>query len=259
MANIPIDVPLPDSVKKYLAQPKCIDLALPKPGKAEVCLPLGGRLQGMVDATKAIPDDCSLTFSLLLQLPPIMASIECLIKVLKLVKPLIDVVKSLGPPPDPIKLGKAIPDFLDAAKEVIPCILQIQLGVPMFVRDLMLLIGKFLHCVGEQLKSIAGLMGGIQLSIQTAQQSGNTELLTQLQCAQENASTQAAAAMSSLDAIATILSLAEPFFGIAGINPIVLPTMGSPADADALNTTADTLEQISQALITVAQALPGCG
>lgn len=258
MANIPIDVPLPDSVKKYLAQPHCSDIALPKPGKAEVCLPLGGRLQGMVDATKAIPDDCSLTFSLLLQLGPIMASIECLIKVLKLVKPLIDIVKALAPP-DPIKLVQVVPDFLKAAEDVIPCVLQIQLGVPMFVRDLMLLIAKFLHCVAGQLQSIAGLMGGLQLSITSAQKSGNTELLAQLQCAQENASTQAAAAMSSLDAIAAILSLAEPFFGIAGINPIVLPTMGSPGDADALATTADTLEQISQALISAAQALPGCG
>ena len=95
MSNFPIDVPLPDSVKKYLAQPHCADIALPKPGKAEVCLPLGGRLQGMVDATKGIPDDCSLTFSLLLQLGPIMASIECLIKVLKLEGQIFDAIANL--------------------------------------------------------------------------------------------------------------------------------------------------------------------
>src|SRR5215471_17415945 len=136
MTNIPIDVPLPDRLKQYLAQPHYVDLQLPKPGKVEVCLPLSGRLQGLVDATKAIPDDCSLTFSLLLQLGPIMASIECLIKVLKLIKPLIDIVKSLGPPPDPIKLPKAIGDFLPAAEDVLKCVLQVQLGVPMFVRDL---------------------------------------------------------------------------------------------------------------------------
>src|SRR5215471_1356971 len=120
MTNIPIDVPLPDRLKQYLAQPHYVDLQLPKPGKVEVCLPLGGCLQGMVDATKAIPDDCSLSFSLLLQLGPIMASIECLIKVLKLIKPLIDLVKSLGPPPDVIKLAQTIPDFLKAAEEVVP-------------------------------------------------------------------------------------------------------------------------------------------
>lgn len=255
--TIPIDVPLPDSLKQYLAQPHCVDIALPKPGKIELCLPLGGRIQGLVDATKSIPDDCSLIFSLLLQLGPIMASIECLIKVLKLIKPLIDIIKAV-PSLNPIKIGEAMPDFLAAAKDVAGCILQVQLGVPMFVRDLMLLIAKFLHCVAGQIKSVAGLMGGLQLSLSTAQQNGNGELLAQLQCAQENANTQAAAAMSSLDAIAAILSLAEPFFGIAGIDPIKLPAIGSATDIDALTTTADTLEQISQALITAASALPGC-
>lgn len=258
MTTIPIDVPLPDSLKQFLAQPHCGDFALPKPGKIELCLPLGGRIQGMVDATKSIPDDCSLIFSLLIQLGPIMASIECLIKVLKLIKPLIDVVGSLGPPPDPVKLPKAIGDFAIAAKDVAGCILQVQLGVPMFVRDLMLLIAKFLHCVAGQIKSVAGLLGGLQLSISTAQQNGNGELLAQLQCAQENANTQAAAAMSSLDAIAAILSLAEPFFGLAGIDPIKLPAIGPAGGVDALNTTADTLDQVSQTLITVASALPGC-
>lgn len=259
MPNIAIDVPLPDNVKEYLAQPHCIDLALPKPSKVEVCLPLGGRIQGLVDATKEIPDDCALTFSLLLQLGPIMASIECLIKVLKLIKPLIDIVKSLGPPPDPIKLPQAISAFLPAAEDVLGCVLQVQLGVPMFVRDLLLLIAKLLRCISETLKSIAGLMGGIQLSIATAQKNGNGELLAQLQCAQENAQNQAAAAMSSMDVVATILSLAEPFLGIAGVNPIVLPTAGSAEDAQALETTAETLLQVSQTLITIAEALPGCG
>ena len=256
MPNIAIDVPLPDNVKEYLAQPHCIDLALPKPSKVEVCLPLGGRIQGLVDATKEIPDDCALTFSLLLQLGPIMASIECLIKVLKLIKPLIDVIKAV---PDPIKLGQVVPDFIKAAEDVLPCVLQVTLGVPMFVRDLLLLIAKVLHCIAGTLKSIAGLMGGIQLSIATAQKNGNGELLAQLQCAQENAQNQAAAAMSSIDVIATILSLAEPFLGIAGVSPITLPTGGSVEDAQSLETTAETLLQVSQTLITIAEALPGCG
>jgi hypothetical protein len=258
MANFSIDVPLPDKVKEYLTQPHCDDLALPKPGKVEVCLPLGGRLKGMVDATQAIPDDCSLTFSLLLQLGPIMASIECLVKVLKLIKPLMDVMKGIQTA-DISKAADAVPKFLDAAKDVLQCVAQVQLGIPMFVRDLLLLIAKTLHCIAGQLKSIAGLMGGIQLSIQTAQANGNGELLAQLQCAQENASNSAAAAMSSLEPISTILSLAEPFLGIAGVNPIVLPTGGSAQDAQALETAAETLLQISEAMITVAQALPGCG
>jgi hypothetical protein len=212
----------------------------------------------MVDATKTIPDDCALTFSLLLQLGPIMASIECLIKVLKMIKPLIDVIKAV-PSLDVPTLLQVVPEFVKAAEDVLPCVVQVQLGVPMFVRDLLLLIAKVLHCVAGTLKSIAGLMGGIQLSIATAQKNGNGELLAQLQCAQENAQNQAAAAMSSIEPISAILSLAEPFLGIAGVNPITLPTGGSAEDAQALETTAETLLQVSQTLITIAEALPGCG
>src|SRR5438105_528351 len=99
MANFPIDVPLPDHVKKFLERPKCLNISLPKPSKAEVCLPFGGKLSALSDVTKAFPDECTLTFSLLLQLGPIMAPLECLIKALQFVGPLIEVVKGL-PTPD---------------------------------------------------------------------------------------------------------------------------------------------------------------
>ena len=258
MPNIPIDIPLPDNVKAFLAQPRCIDLALPKPGKAQLCLPLGGKIQGLADATKTIPDDCTLTFSLLLQLGPIMASIECLIKVLGLIKPLIDLVKGLGELPNPSKVIGAIPAFVEAAEKVLPCIAQIAIGVPMFVRDLLSLIAKTIKCIAGQLKSIAGLMGGIQLSIASATAAGNTELLAQLQCAQENAANSAAAAMNGIEAIGMILSLAEPFLGIAGVNPITIPTFGSAQDAQALQDAASALEQVAATLLTVADALPSC-
>jgi hypothetical protein len=259
MPNIPIDVPLPDNVKKYLATPHCIDIQLPKPDKVQLCLPLGGKIAGVADVTKAFPDECTLTFSLLLQLGPILANLGCFIKLLKLIKPLTDLMKVLSsPPPDPVKLAKVVPDFLAAIPPVVECFASIAIGVPLFIKDLLLLIAKILHCVAGQLKSIAGLMGGLQLSIGNATAAGNTTLLAQLQCAQENASRSADAAMTAIEPITLILSLAEPLFGIAGVNPIVIPTFGSGQDAQALQTTAQTLEQISAAIIQVAEALPSC-
>lgn len=259
MANpLLIDIEVDDDLKAFLTPPECPTIKLPKLGKAEVCLPLGGRMQGMVDARNAVPDDCAVNFALLLQLPPLMASIECLIKVLGLVKPLIDVVSGISPP-DPGKLATAIPDFIKAANKVLPCFAQIAIGVPMFVRDLVLLIAKTLHCVAEVMHSIAKLMGGLELSIQTAQQSGNSELLAQLQCQKENAQNQAEAAMNNIDLIAAILALAEPFFGLApGVPKIVLPTFGNASDAESIDEIATALEELSAALIKVAEALPGC-
>ncbi len=256
MPNIPIDVPLPDSVKKYLSTPHCLDIQFQQPQKLSLCLPFGGQIQGITDITKGIPDDCSLSFSILLQLPPIMASLACFIKVLKLVKPLMEVLQSVTNPP---KLAQVLPDFLTAAKEVVGCLLQIQLGIPMFVRDLLLLIAKFLGCLAQQMKSIANLMGGLQLSISTAQANGNTELLAQLQCAQQSAQNQAAGMMGQMDVIAAIMQIAEPLLGMApGVPKITIPTGISASDVQSVNDAADTMLQIAQMLQTIASALPSC-
>jgi len=252
--DLKIDVKLPPEIQKHLQQPDCASIKIPRPEKLKICLPFGGSMEGIVDVTKAIPDDCSLTFSLLLQLPPLMASLGCFIKVLGLIKPLIDIVKAL---PDPTAIANALPDFLKAAEEVVACVVQIQLGVPMFVRDMLLLIAKLLKCISQQISSIAELMGGLAISIQTATTSNNTELLAQLQCAQDNADAQAAAALGSMDMIAAVLAIAEPLLALAGV-PLSLPEIGSAQDAEALRSAANTMLSIASSLEQVAEALPSC-
>ena len=60
-------------------------------------LPMGGSLKAFTDISKGIPTDCSMVFNLMVQLAPMLASIECLVRVLKLLAPLIEVIK--GAPP----------------------------------------------------------------------------------------------------------------------------------------------------------------
>jgi hypothetical protein len=253
-----IDVPLPDDLQQFLARPKCIDLGLPKVGKVQVRLPLGGTLKGIADVTKAIPDDCSLVFSLLLQLGPFLAGIECLLKVLGLIKPLIDIIKAISSL-DPIKIAGALPEFIKATEPVLECVLQLAIAPPLFIRDLLCLLIKLLKCLIGQLKSIATLMTGQLLQIQLATAEGNTELLEQLKCAQDNAATSAEYAMSAMEVVTLILSLAEPVFGLAGVPSITIPTMGPVADVEGLNNTIATLELIVDAMSTVAEALPPGG
>ena len=61
-----IDIALPDELQQVLKQPVC--LVLPTPGKVKITLPSGPKFSGIADITKQIPDDCSLSFSLVLQL-----------------------------------------------------------------------------------------------------------------------------------------------------------------------------------------------
>jgi hypothetical protein len=251
-----IDVPLPADIEEFLKEPKCIPL--PAPGKVEINLPTGGKIKGIADITKSIPDDCSLIFSLALQLGPFLASIECLMKLMKLIQPLIDVIKGLGPP-DPPKLIETVPKFIDAANEVMPCVLALTGGaIPLFVRDLLCLIIKLLKCVIGQLKSVMAVMSGIALQINSAQAAGNSELMAALECAQQNAQTSAQHIMSAIDPVMFLLSLAEPFLGMAGVNPIATPALASPDDLEKMQSGIDTLDQLVKTLELAAEALGGC-
>ena len=118
-----IDIAVAPDLAALFDLPPCSDLSIPGPSPLTVTLPTGGSIKAFADISKGIPTDCSMTFSLMLQIAPFLAVSECLIKILKLLKPLIDVVKSLGPPPDPIKLPAAIEDFVKAAVDLAPCLL----------------------------------------------------------------------------------------------------------------------------------------
>jgi hypothetical protein len=259
MAAHSIDVALPDDLQAFLAKPRCLDIALPKPGKLEINLPMGGTFKGIVDVTKAVPDDCSLTFSLLLQLAPFLASIECLIKVLKLLKPLIDVISGLTKP-DPPKLVTAVPEFLSAAEDLVTnCIAKLfGAGIPIFVRDLLCLIIKVLGCLRDQLKSIAAMLGGIALQLQRATAEGNQELIEQLDCARQNAATSAAYTASAIEPITILLSLAQPFFELASAPAIAIPQIGSADDVEGLNKVVAALDELLKVLNGAADALGGC-
>jgi hypothetical protein len=249
-----IDIKLSADLQKQLGLPPCVEL--PEPKLPELTLPTGGTLKALADITNGVPSDCSLSFNLLLQLQPILASMECLFRVLRLIKPLIDVVEGLKELPDTSKVSGAIPAFLDAAKDVAECIsLPFGAGALLFARDLLRLIGKILHCLGQQLKSIAALMGGLTLQIRSAQAVGNTDLLLALNCAKDNARRSAQGALMAIEPITLVLGMAEPFLGLAQVSPIKLPTIGKLEDAESLNATADTLLAVSQTLLTIADGV----
>lgn len=255
-----IDIPLKPDVRALFDIPPCEMVKLPMPSPMKVQLPTGASLKAFTDISKGIPTDCAMTFNLLVQLAPLLASMECLIKILKLIKPLIDVVGGIGPPPDAIKLGKAIPEFMKAAADLVPCLLiPTPANIIPFIRDLLCLILKVLHCFLGQLKSILGVMSGLKLQLDLAAASGNVELQNSLQCAQENAELSAKHLTTAIEPIGVILDLIGPLMGIAGVQAIKLPQFGSDADLAALNQTVQTLQTVVSTIQVAADALGGCG
>jgi len=257
--DFPLSYKLPDHIVQKLQPLACEEIKLPEPQKLNLCLPFGGSFQGIVDVTKAIPDDCSLTFSILLQLPPMFASLGCFIKLLKLVKPLIDIIGGLTAlPPDAGKIAGAVPAFVEASVEVIACFTSIVTGVPKFIRDMLHMIAKLIKCIAQTVKSLAELIGGLEISIKAADAAGNKELLKQLNCAKDNAKAQADAATGSMDMIAAVLAIAEPLMALAGVS-LTIPSIGSAEDAAGLEAAANTMLSIGTSIESIAKSLDALG
>jgi hypothetical protein len=251
-----IDIPIPVDLNKAFQFPPCSQVKIPTPSPLKITLPTGGTLNAFSDLSKGIPSDCSLTFSLMLQIAPFLASTECLLKLLGLIGPLIEFVKAV---PDPIKLASTVPKFLEAAEKLMPCIAVVTgLGIIPFVKDLLCLIIKALNCFLGQMKTLLGIMSGLSLQLSTAQAAGDNDLVAALQCEQDNASALAANMTASIEPIGVILQLAGTIFGIAGMKPITLPSVGSATDLASLNALVETIQGVVGTLTIAADALGGC-
>lgn len=251
-----IDIPIPVDLKKAFQFPPCAQVTLPMPKPLKINLPMGGTLSAFSDLSKGIPSDCSLTFSLMLQIAPFLASIECLLKVLGLIGPLVEFLKAI---PDPIKMGSTLPKVLEAVEKVMPCVAVVTgLGIIPFIKDLLCLIIKALNCFLGQMKTLLGIMGGLSLQLSLATAAGDTDKIAAIQCEQNNAQALASNMTASIEPIGVILELAGTIFGIAGMKPITLPAVGSATDLDSLNTLVQTIQGVVGTLQIAADALGGC-
>lgn len=249
-----IDIAVSADLQELFQLPACADITLEPASQLSIQLPTGGALQAFADISKGIPTDCSMTFSLMLQLAPFIASIQCLLNVLKLLKPLVDIIHGLPFPP-----VSALSDFAKAAKDLAPCLL-IPTPVVMipFVLDLLCLILKVLKCFLDQMQSLINILGPITIQLQTAQQSGNDELIATLNCAQQNALTQAGQVMNSLGPVGALLGVAGPLFEIAGVPSITLPALGSASDIAALQSVVTSVRTVVNTIQSIVDSLGGC-
>lgn len=237
---VDIDIPVSESLQKALQPLSCSDIRLPLPTPLKVELPFGGSMQAFVDMSKGIPNDCSMNFNLMVQIAPLLAALECPMRMLKLLQPLIKIIESVSKlqPPSP----KLLIDFGEAAAELSTCF--IALGkVPLMIMDLLRLVRSVLNCLLGQLKTLRDLMNGLALRFGEAE--GNPDLRASIECAQQNAAVQAQALTSSIDPIAGVIALVSTVAGIVGLEiDVKLETGGAPPE---------TTEQLD-AVISVLQA-----
>lgn len=242
---VDLDIPVSEPLQKALQPLSCAVIALPKPKPLEVHLPTGGTLKAFTDVSRGVPTDCQLNVNMLVQIAPLLAALDCPMKILKTIKGLLDILTGL---PNVTK----IPAFIDQVNEDLgPCFLALTpAGMLPFVKDLLRLVRSVLNCLLGQLRTLHDLMDGLALRFGEAE--GNPDLRATIQCAQDNAAAQSQALMSSIDPIAGMIALIQPFAQIAGLNlELSLEASPSAEGADALEPLIATLQAAVDALTAI--------
>ncbi|HSF43586.1 MAG TPA: hypothetical protein VLT87_27580 [Thermoanaerobaculia bacterium] len=206
-------------------------IKLPRPEVISIPLPFGAEIKSIIDASKP-PNDCSVATSLMLQLSPLLASMTCLIKMLKVLAAVKKVVDGISVPPNPVQvLSDVVTEVAPALADVAKCFLLFDpCQLARMISAILGLILSYLRCMVQAVESILNFQIGIDLN--AAQ--GNPVLLASLGCAQDNAETSMMNLAQALEAIQPVLDLTSPLLELAGLPAIEMPptefSTGSLAD-----------------------------
>jgi hypothetical protein len=239
-----------DSTDKPLFEDQNGDFSL------KVRLPTGGMLVAPTDPTGDVPSDCSRVFGLLPQVASYLASSHCLLKVLELTGPLLDIVKILSGSPE---LAASALKFLKVAEALVPCLgVSTGLGVLPFVRDVLCLVMQAVNCITPELKAVVSIMTALAIQLNAAQAAGNRELVEKIKGAQKNAQIKATALFASIEEVQAVLELAAAYFNIAGVSAVQLPSAPTATDPNSLTQLLVSLQNSAASLQVATDALEGC-
>lgn len=211
----------------------------------------GAELKAFLDLSAGPATDCKLTFSLLLQLSPLLASMACLLKLFNVIGKLQEFAQAATDPLN--KLPKAVPGLVDAIADMAPCIpLLAPINLVIMLKGILQLIISFISCLISQLESILKF----QATLEIDPASDNTTLNIALGCARKNAETALANATKSIEPLQPIFQMIGVIAGMAGVE-VKLPDLSSlSAGADA-TATIEPLKEAVASLKAAIAALPG--
>jgi hypothetical protein len=205
---------------------------------------LGGvEIQGFVDLSLGAPTDCKLTFNLLLQLAPLLASLACILKIFNVITALEATAKSGF-----TKTG----DLLSAIGELTKCIPVPGLDLYLMIKGILSLVVRFLACFIEGLESILKFQATIDLSAAD----GNPVLRDALICAQDSAQTSRDNMLMSLQPLAPIMKVASMLLGMAQLD-VQLPDFTTVTVSGDATQTVEALKQGVDALKKAINSIPG--
>jgi len=181
-----------------------------------------------------IPDPMELSKQLMAQANSALAPLVPMFNILDVVLALFQVVKAipdaLGPPPNPGKLAKGIPDLAKKANKLLKLIPP--LSVPLMVAGLIDTLITFLEGLRGQLKAIIDAQVKIAQSAARAAELGNVQLQTVIDCANANVEAQMKNLGESAAPVNRLIGVINLFVELVGLPKLPdLSNLGTDAQA----------------------------
>jgi hypothetical protein len=199
----------------------------------------GASLSGFVDFSQGMPTDCSVTFSLMQQLAPVLAALAPLLKILKVLQALKATAESAF-----LNAG----DLITALGDLGGLFLSLTpAGIAVTVAGILRMIIGFLKCFITQLESVVKVQADIALieaNVAADPALGSAVLTASLSCAQANAELSMQSAMASLGPVQPLLDMVTMLGEIAGL-PLSL-SLNVSAGGELAGTLTSLRETITQ-------------
>jgi hypothetical protein len=214
-------------------------------------LPGGASLSGMVDLPRGVSEDCRVTFNLMLQLGPFLASMECFVRLMRFVGWLLKFVKVVT---NPVEAGKLLTELPPIADDLLECVTAFTpVGICPPIKNMLLLIVRYIECLVEALESVAQQQ--LEISVQMGDAQGNPELAEALQLASQNSQRIAEQALNAAGPALGMLENLGALLEIVGAGAIAVPSLDQLAGG-AASDVIQPLKDIVTTVRTVAEALP---
>ena len=234
-------MPLPDlSVACIEIKVGKQDLCVTFPGGAEMCVQL---------PSVSVPDPSELSKQLMAQANAALAPLMPVFNIIDTVIALFNCVKAipdaLGPPPDPSKLAKCLPDVSKKVSKLLKLIPQ--LSVPLMIVGLIDVLLTFLEGIRGQLKAVIAAQVRIAAAATRAAELGNVQLTTIVDCANANIEAQMKNLGESAAPVNRLIGVINLFVELAGLPKLPdLSDLGDDAQA-ALGSLDPLVDQLKAA------------
>ena len=234
-------MPLPD------LSVACIEI---KVGKQDLCVTFPGGAEMCVQMPSvSVPDPSELSKQLMAQANAALAPLMPVFNIIDAVLALFNCVKAipdaLGPPPDPSKLAKCMPDVAKKISKLLKLIPQ--LSVPLMIVGLIDVLLAFLEGIRGQLKAVIAAQVRIAAAATRAAELGNVQLSTIVDCANANIEAQMKNLGESAAPVNRLIGVINLFVELAGLPKLPdLSNLGNDAQA-ALGVLDPLVEQLKAA------------